>query len=932
MSCFIGRTRICESALYTALLKCYRVSVYTRKENETMKRNRAARILSLALSLAVASEAGAAALSEGDLLTSEEVQITEEAPSNADASLEESFLLEEAEETAEAIPEASQEDTAESLSEESGEEEILLLPETQEAETETTALLEDELTSGEDVSLQVGESAVSQTVQEEEQEDSLETEITVSVGYDGSVNVSANAWVKVSQGFKLVKSTSKNAQTTAEVSSFEIPVLQSQLEEVPQEALAQLTETAAEEVENETSQETIAPEVGETADAASEAETEVLPSEDTDIVEQEEASSVETSPTTFFTASDGIVKVNTTTTKGTVQTGYYLFDANGILITSRVSVAKGTPGYTGSVGTQMYFTSENDAEFYSGYESELTKTPATSTLGQRAARFWLYENQRFYYFDANGIYMTPTEVMSTLSNGFLININGTYYSLLSSGRPRTGLAYYQGDAYYFDPNSEIPGANVRSKWQSISTSKGTKWLFFRGGTGKALKYTGYYIAKIDGTNFYLLDHNGYLQKNKMATAQNGKKYGSDSNGKIYKNRLVKYGSFRYYFTSSGALATYKNQWARLGSSTGNRYYYFGGTAGRVVEQSGIKKVTDTSGNYIGYYYFPSSGNHYKDQFSGKRYFTTEGKMASGRTTVRGKQYFFEISTSSSCKGNMYKGTMIRYNNRWFYAQSNGVLFKEGWITLNSSLYYFWSYSPQTCTFKWHGSTYGYLDYTGKFGTGWLIYSNSENKVRYVDPSGNGFYKNTNVVIDGLRYYFDENGFRINDLTNIYTSGYYVEVDRVNGVCTVYDSTRTVPVKSIRVSVGAAGTETPTGTYYLRASGRWQLLMGPSYGQYGTNVVGAGAGGIFFHSIPCETPSVYAVPSLPYSILGYPASHGCIRCCVADAKFIYERCNGSTVRIFDGVYNNNEARKGPLGRNKLIPMTGSYDPTDPAVVG
>ena len=89
------------------------------------------------------------------------------------------------------------------------------------------------------------------------------------------------------------------------------------------------------------------------------------------------------------------------------------------------------------------------------------------------------------------------------------------------------------------------------------------------------------------------------------------------------------------------------------------------------------------------------------------------------------------------------------------------------------------------------------------------------------------------------------------VTNIYKSGYTVEVDRVNGVMTIYaDANRTIPVKTIRVSVGNPGTDTPTGRYKLTRYSRWQALMGPSWGQYGTHVDGAGQGGIFVHSIAC----------------------------------------------------------------------------------
>lgn len=211
-------------------------------------------------------------------------------------------------------------------------------------------------------------------------------------------------------------------------------------------------------------------------------------------------------------------------------------------------------------------------------------------------------------------------------------------------------------------------------------------------------------------------------------------------------------------------------------------------------------------------------------------------------------------------------------------------------------------------------------------------SNSENKVRYVNPKGNGFYKNTSAVIDGLRYYFDEKAYRINDLTSVYRGPYYVEVDRTNGVMTIYDQSRTVPVKTIRVSVGRPGTETPTGRFVLRRSGRWQSLMGPSWGQYGTHVQGAGLGGIFIHSVSGAQMNPYSVPAAEYNKLGNPASHGCIRVCVADAKWIYENCNGATIRILDKKYESREALKGPLGRRARVPMRPPYnfDPTDPSI--
>ena len=184
-------------------------------------------------------------------------------------------------------------------------------------------------------------------------------------------------------------------------------------------------------------------------------------------------------------------------------------------------------------------------------------------------------------------------------------------------------------------------------------------------------------------------------------------------------------------------------------------------------------------------------------------------------------------------------------------------------------------------------------------------------------------------IDGYQYYFNSAGIRVWDRTGtIKRSKYYLSCDRVNGVMTVFaDSSRKVPIKTIRVSVGLSSTPTSTGTFTLTRAARWQPLMGPSWGQYGTHVVN----GIYVHSVASSLKNDHNLPASEYNKLGYPASHGCIRCCVADAKWVYENCNGSQLYVFDGTYQSLETKKGPLGRKPLVALKGSknYDPTDPA---
>ena len=100
-------------------------------------------------------------------------------------------------------------------------------------------------------------------------------------------------------------------------------------------------------------------------------------------------------------------------------------------------------------------------------------------------------------------------------------------------------------------------------------------------------------------------------------------------------------------------------------------------------------------------------------------------------------------------------------------------------------------------------------------------------------------------------------------------------------------------------------------------------MGPSYGQYCTRIVG----GILFHSVAGYNYTSYNLPASEYNKLGQPASHGCVRLNVRDAKWIYDNCGlGMTVVIYDSSY------PGPLGKPATIkiPASQNWDPTDPNV--
>lgn len=584
----------------------------------------------------------------------------------------------------------------------------------------------------------------------------------------------------------------------------------------------------------------------------------------------------------------------------------------------------------------------NDGNVFAG--EDLSAQEAGNTAGNWR---WDQASGAFSYYDSSGKQVALPQLDQEYQaqgkyTGYYL-IDGNYYCLDEHGVPRTGMIQLTANGvtstYYFQEEKDaygIAGRMFYGGWLCRQTDQGEMWQFFNTGRdnvadlGKLYEH-GTIVTKLDpavkGDRSYLLDKNGYILKNAMKKAENGKYYLTDAQGQIYINKIVTYKGSKYYVGKYGSRATWKNCWHRC-TGAGNRMYYFSKTPGKIVKKTGWQRVT-VNGKFYGWFYFTKNGNHYKNKLlKSGYYFRENGKLAGGMYKVGKKTYFFTPSTSSKRNGKMVKGRLATDGTNWYYAYKTGVLRKNGWQKVKGNSYYFKNYKAVRNTFIKKGSTYGYLDNTGRFTTGWVIENDSKNLVRYIDPSKKGFVKNTSCVIDGLRYYFDADGYRINDVTDRVAGPYSVTVDRVNGVMTVYNSNRTIPVKSIRVSVGLPSTPTPVGTFRLSRSARWQPLMGNSWGQYGTHVTG----NVLVHSVPGGSPDVYALPAGFYNMLGEPASHGCIRVCVADAKWVYENCNGSAITIFDGTARSEEVFKGPLGRNPLVALRAPYtfDPTDPSI--
>lgn len=157
--------------------------------------------------------------------------------------------------------------------------------------------------------------------------------------------------------------------------------------------------------------------------------------------------------------------------------------------------------------------------------------------------------------------------------------------------------------------------------------------------------------------------------------------------------------------------------------------------------------------------------------------------------------------------------------------------------------------------------------------------------------------------------------------------YYIKVNRQANCVTIYtldtEGNYTVPIKAMTCSVGT-DNRTPLGISKISDKYVWRLLFGDTYGHYSVRFNGH----ILFHSVPYTSPNNYSLKEGQFNLLGEPASQGCIRLCVEDAKWIYDNCaKGTIVEVYDS------EDPGPLGKPEMpkidenSPFKG-WDPTDP----
>ena len=521
---------------------------------------------------------------------------------------------------------------------------------------------------------------------------------------------------------------------------------------------------------------------------------------------------------------------------------------------------------------------------------------------------WQQINGSWYFLKADGS-------RDTSKTGMQTGINGKTYFLNAEGVPQNGFQIVNGVAYYFDVQAgtarqlgnnwqQMNGAwywiengrvatgwrVINGKWYYLNPADGrmltgfykdaTGQLFYSDGSGAMLSTTGWYL--MNGT-WYWVNGNGSLatgwinvggtwyymgENGAMKTGWyqvKGVWYYSNGSGAMVTGWLNRGGTW-YYLTGSGAMAT---GWINLGGT----WYYLNPGNGDMVG-AGWHLINNK------WYYFGGSGAMYSNRWIGNYYVGGNGEMLTN--TWVGSYWVGADGKWIPNYDPDVNANWVKSGNTWYYQRPDGSKLTNSWKRINGSWYYFGA--------------------DGAMTTGW----------KYVD---------------GYKFYFGTDGKMVQDVDKLIgkQSSYRITVNRVKCQVTVYAANETgnycIPVKTFTCSVGKAGTPTHAGTYATLKKQNPVELMGPSWGKYGTQINNYGD---WFHSVACSNPDpTYALAAGNYNMLGQPASHGCVRLCVRDAKWIYDNCGLYTrVDISDTEYTPFD--KAPTIK---IPASQNWDPTD-----
>ena len=409
--------------------------------------------------------------------------------------------------------------------------------------------------------------------------------------------------------------------------------------------------------------------------------------------------------------------------------------------------------------------------------------------GTYATQRLIFDKDKYYALDSDGYMVTDDTAYVSNYNAVGDSVSGTVYAgkdgvLVKGWYTGVNHKYYFGDDYFAYDNGlyTIDGKTYYFQYDYLvesttfvndgkvysSDSNGVVTLIDTSGQSKWIQSGNYWYYVKDG-----------VALTSTLEEIDGSYYYFDSDGKMVSSRTFYYGdNAKLYANNDGVVVMNKNAWGK--TDDGKIIYYMedGTLAFDTVLTIDNKLYSFSYDGYLQYGAVYTGDNYYLTDESGAinktagwrqyncrwYYAKTDGSLyKSELATIEGKQYYFDYN------GRMVFNEAEYVNDKLCYFDTNGELVdsvdsftgtKEfhGLTYLNKDgnkyytgeyggRYYSMGIMEQSCIVD---EKY-YVNFNGKIEKGWI---KNENSYYYADPTTGVLVKNTWLQINGTWYYFN----------------------------------------------------------------------------------------------------------------------------------------------------------------------------------
>ena len=465
-------------------------------------------------------------------------------------------------------------------------------------------------------------------------------------------------------------------------------------------------------------------------------ETEIIPEDAVD-VEQETEKSIE----------ESVPKVKT----GWITDGEnkYFADQNGVLYRNQIITFGNTWYYMGADGSVQkgYIKAANGSLYYGDPETGMLKKSSWVELeGKRYyanERAELYKNQiitfgnTWYYMGADG----------SVQRGYIKAANGSlYYGDSETGMlKKSSWVETEEKRYYANERAEL--------YKNQIITFGNTW-YCMGQDGSVQKG----IVEINEKLYNVDETSGKVIRKAQWVEKSGKRYYTNSDGVLYRNQVITFGSTWYCMGKDGSVQ-------KGIVEVNGKLYYTDETTGQVIKKA---QWIEQNGKR---YFVTAEGKLYQNQiitFGNTWYYMgADGSVQKGIVSNKGTYYFADSESGIIRK----QAGWIEYHGKKYYSQKTGVLYKNQFISFNETYYYCGSDAAIVTGKQVVGGVIYNFDSNGimKKEGGWGEYNGNKY---YKNPATGFPYKNQWVTFGQTWYYANVNGFMVSGWQTIKGYRYY----------------------------------------------------------------------------------------------------------------------------------------------------------------